>query len=365
MTATRILFVTPNFENNSLGRTYCLWLLAKELGWSTRIVGTVGASIWGPLKDSPFAADCFLPVEGTPGKQLKTLEDAAAWSDVVLAVKPLPTSLGVASTIVTSVPRPLMVDIDDPDIEYRTSWQPLRRRVRARVDGRHQELLRLGELARTLPRLVSNPVLADWYGGVVIPHVRPEGPVPTYRSDTETGPVTVRFVGSPRGHKGVDVLRRSVAALQDVGMRLEITADQPADAKPWEGWLGQTTFDAGQELVASADIVAIPSLAKSWAVAQLPAKLMDAMMAGRAVVASDVAPMRWALGGAGLLVPPGDAKALTAALRELCDPVRRQQLGTAAYAHALETFGVRSVAPAFAAEVASALAAFPRSAKTT
>ena len=32
MTPTRILLVTPNFENNSLGRTYCLCLLAKELG---------------------------------------------------------------------------------------------------------------------------------------------------------------------------------------------------------------------------------------------------------------------------------------------------------------------------------------------
>ena len=357
-----MLFVTPNFENNSLGRTYCLWLLAKELGWSARIVGTNGTSLWGPLRGSPFAADCTLLSDLSPTEQTQALEEAAAWSDVVLAVKPLPTSLGLAAKIVAKVPRPLMVDIDDPDIEYRTSWQPLRRRLRARLDGRYQELRRLGELARTLPRLVSNPVLADWYGGVVIPHVRPEGPVPTY---AEAGPATVRFVGSPRGHKGVDVLRRSVAALQDVGMRLEITAEAPADSKPWESWLGQTTFDVGQELVASADIVAIPSLARSWAVAQLPAKLMDAMMAGRAVVASDVAPMRWALADTGLLVPPGDVKALTNALRELCDPARRQELGTAAYSHALETFGVRSVAPTFAAEVASALGSFPRSAKTS
>jgi glycosyltransferase involved in cell wall biosynthesis len=365
VTPTRILFVTPNFGNNSLGRTYCLWLLAKELGWSTRVVGVNGTSIWGPMQGTPFASDCELLADLTPDEQKRALGELAEWSDVIVAVKPLPTSLGLAAKIVAAVPRPLLVDIDDPDIEYRTSWQPLRRRLRARLNGRYQELVGLGELARTLPRMVSNPVLQEWYGGLVIPHVRTEGPRPSPESYDSAGPVTVRFVGSPRGHKGVDVLRRSVAALRDLNVGLEITADPPPDAKPWEKWLGQTSFEVGQALVASADVIALPSLAKSWAVAQLPAKLMDAMMAGRAVVASDIAPLRWALAGNGLLVAPGDSRALAAALRELCDPVRRQELGSAAYAHAMETFGVRAVAPAFAAHVKAAIESGTNAARTS
>jgi glycosyltransferase involved in cell wall biosynthesis len=360
MTAVRLLIVTPNFDNNSLGRTYCLWLLAKELGWSTRVVGVQGDRVWGPLRDTPFAADCQVLTGSSPADRAAQLRSSVTWSDLVLAVKPLPTSLGLAAEITTSVPRPLMVDIDDPDLEYRLWWQPLRRRLRDFRSGRRRELIRLRNLTRTLPVLVSNPVLQDWYGGVVIPHVRPEAALPTYRAEL---PIVVRFVGSPRGHKGVDVLRRSVADLCELDVRLELTADPPPDAKPWEGWLGQTSFAAGQALVASADVVALPSLAQSWSVAQLPAKLMDAMMAGRAVVASDLAPIRWALAGNGLLVPPGDGPALTAALRELGDPARRQSLGMAAYQHALGAFGVRAVAPVFAAQVIAAIEAGSRAAK--
>ena len=51
---TRVLLVTPNFDNNSLGRTYCLWLLCRELGWSPRIVGVRGDRIWLPLAGSDF-----------------------------------------------------------------------------------------------------------------------------------------------------------------------------------------------------------------------------------------------------------------------------------------------------------------------
>jgi glycosyltransferase involved in cell wall biosynthesis len=348
----RLLLITPNFESNSLGRTYCLWLLARYLGWDIRVVGVAGASLWEPVRCGDFADSCTLLGHLGPPQQQQSLEKLALWSDVLIAVKPLPTSFGVASALATRTSRPLLVDIDDPDFEYRVTWQPLRRRIKDRVSGRRRELLRLRTLSTTVPVMVSNPVLQETYGGVIVPHVRHARSTLCY-SDTED--IVVRFVGTLHAHMGVELLRQSVATFRGQGIRLEVTGPAPKDAKPWESWLGVTSFERGQSLVASADVVVLPSLPRSWSLGQLPAKLVDAKMTGRPVIASDLAPIRWALGDTGLLIPPRDVDALSAALTVLRNPERRRELGSAAHRRAMELFDVRSVAPGFARYVSAAI----------
>jgi glycosyltransferase involved in cell wall biosynthesis len=343
VSAPRLVFVTPNFENNSLGRTWVLWSLARSLGWSTTVVGVKGTTLWAPLAESGFAADCVLADAETAPRAVQDAVDAA---DLVVAVKPLPTSFGVALAATERRGTPLLLDIDDPDLEVRTTWRPLRERLRHPLPpARRRELLRLGELARRTPRLVSNPELQRMYGGTVVPHVRE--PVAAPRTST-TGPPVVRFVGSVRAHKGVDVLRRAVAVGRGTGdLRLEVTADAPRDAAPWERWLGTTTVEQGAALVADADVIAVPSLDTAWSPAQLPAKLIDAMAAGRAIVASDTVPVAWALGGTGVLVPSGDVPALADALHHLRVPAVREALGDAALHRAATTFSTDAVAPVF------------------
>jgi glycosyltransferase involved in cell wall biosynthesis len=346
----RVAFLTPNFENNSLGRTYCLWLLARELGWETVVAGVKGTAVWSPLAGTAFAADCVVPDQAGLVAE-PAVRDAIAGADLVIAVKPLPTSFGLALRLAGDTP--LLLDIDDPDIEVRTVWRsPAERLRRPAFLGRQRELARLGRLARTVPRLVSNPVLEELYGGDVVPHVRPRSGAPEL--GTSDRPV-VRFVGSPRGHKGVDVLRRSVAALAPEGYSLEVTGPAPADATAWERWLGTTSLAEGERLVATADVVAIPSLPTAWSPAQLPAKLIDAMMHGRAIVASSTAPVAWALGTTGLLVPPGDERALRGALRRMKDPDARAEFGIAARERAVRRFSVDAVAPVFERAAVAAL----------
>ncbi len=349
----KLLFVTPNLAGNSLGRTHCLWLLAEHLGHESRIAAVKGTTVWTPLADTDFARRCVTFSDGRstvldsdplPGG----LVELADRADLLVAVKPVVSGFGVGLRLARRTGTPLLLDIDDPDHEVRTSALPRYEQVaRLVLRQAYRDQLKLPARIPGVPRAVSNPVLQARYGGVVIPHVRPPAEASSHVREDDR--IVVRFVGSARPHKGVDVLRAAVARLAARGYRLEVTADPPADPQPWESWLGTTSMRRGAELVASSDIVAIPSVDDAWSRAQLPAKLIDAMMAGVAVVASDVGPIRWALGGTGLVAPPSDVTRLTAALAALADPQVRDRLGRQARKRAHRMFSVGAVAPHYQA----------------
>ena len=82
------------------------------------------------------------------------------------------------------------------------------------------------------------------------------------------------------------------------------------------------------DLLAGADLFVMPSMEEG-----LPLALLEAMAAGKAIVATTVGGMPVALqDGAGILVAPGDAKALAAEIQELLSDRARAD---AASAHAL------------------------------
>ncbi len=92
------------------------------------------------------------------------------------------------------------------------------------------------------------------------------------------------------------------------------------------------------DLQALAEIFVMPSLWEG-----LPLAVLEAMLAGKAIIASDTGGIPEAItnGRDGILVPPGDRHALAAALRALLtDPVRRQELAKAALARGREEFTV-------------------------
>jgi len=96
------------------------------------------------------------------------------------------------------------------------------------------------------------------------------------------------------------------------------------------------------DLQALADIFAMPSLWEG-----LPLALLEAMVAGKAIVASATGGIPEAVvdGREGILVPPGDLDALASGLRTLLtDRVRRGALGVAAVARARQDFTVQVMA---------------------
>lgn len=344
----RITFLTESLENNSLGRTFSLWLLAQELGWQSEIVSSRGADVWAPLSGTEFADHCY---SVPPAEVSRTVHREC---DLLVACKPLEQSLGIALRVGAERRLPILVDIDDPDLEAMMRvGRPVQRAARAiRRPGRTLRDLRYRKEAVERPSIVSNPWLHARYGGTLIPHARVDQGSGDYSSTDRPGLV---FVGTNRTHKGVGVLREATARLQEIGFTLTVTDVPPHDAKSWEAWVGQTTLADGASLVKGADIVALPSLHTRQAEGQLPAKLIDAMLLGRAVVVTDVDPMPWAVGDTGLIVKAGSVDELTNALDQLRDPGLRRSLGIAARRRALAEFTVGPLSERFREACAGAV----------
>lgn len=86
----------------------------------------------------------------------------------------------------------------------------------------------------------------------------------------------------------------------------------------------------------------------------VPSKVFQGAAAGAAIVTSDTAPQRSALGQAAAFVPPGDAGALAETLRALAaDPVRLHRLRSDAYTRACQSFRPASVVAPLHALVAA------------
>jgi glycosyltransferase involved in cell wall biosynthesis len=100
-------------------------------------------------------------------------------------------------------------------------------------------------------------------------------------------------------------------------------------------------------LQAAADVFAMPSLWEG-----LPIALLEAMHAGTAIVASEVSGIPEAIvsGEHGVLVPPGDSRALASALAELlASPAQRARLAAAARVRAEREFSVQAMADRYEA----------------
>ncbi|MGW6910453.1 DUF3492 domain-containing protein [Streptomyces sp. NPDC054940] len=105
----------------------------------------------------------------------------------------------------------------------------------------------------------------------------------------------------------------------------------------------------GPEIPALADAHALGAVTVLSSVVEgFPIGLVEAMLCGRATVSTDVGAVVEVIGGTGLVVPPRNPRALAeACVALLRDPERRERLGAAARARALELFTVEQNITAF------------------
>ncbi|HMG43704.1 MAG TPA: glycosyltransferase family 4 protein [Acidimicrobiales bacterium] len=159
------------------------------------------------------------------------------------------------------------------------------------------------------------------------------------------GEPVVTYLGALSPEKQVDTAIRAVAALPDVHL---LVAGGGPDRAALESLAEATApgrvhfagpVDGPREALAAGDAVILPSRTEG-----MPGVLIEAGLTGRAAVASDVGgiPEIVRAGETGLLAPPGDVEAFTAALRTVLADA--EPFGKAAHQHCVDHFDIAVVA---------------------
>lgn len=230
---------------------------------------------------------------------------------------------------------------------YRSFWGQARPALRRAIGGMFGASRKVIVLGRVWADFVAESIPGTAGRIACLPNAVPR-PAASAGSRHD-GQVHVLFLGRVGAAKGVPQLVSALAAIADLGWTATIAGDGEVDATRARvaelgladrirvtGWAGPAEAEA---LLAAADILCLPSLEEN-----LPLSVIEGMAAGLAVVATPVGavPDIIADGATGLLVPPGDAEALAAALRGLiADPALRQRLGAAAMAFHRERLDIR------------------------
>jgi glycosyltransferase involved in cell wall biosynthesis len=212
---------------------------------------------------------------------------------------------------------------------------------------------------------VSQTVAAQLRSDLLLParHVRvipngipavPDVPL-TLRAELglEAHAVLIVSVGSLYGVKGhADLVRALATVVAEVTRPVHLAI---AGRGPEESSVASLAASLGvahrvhllglradvSNVLRSADLFALPSRSEA-----LPLALLEAMSAGRPIVATDVGDVAALLqhGAAGLVTPPGDLTALASAMRQLIEePLLAEQLAGRARAIARESYDIQGM----------------------
>jgi glycosyltransferase involved in cell wall biosynthesis len=352
----RVTIVAFDLSDNATGRADLLARLLASRHDVTVVGPRFGPCLWPPVSQGPIAyravAGSRYPAFVRAIPRLVRLIDG----ELIVASKPRPSSYGLALLARAGRRRPLLLDIDDWELGffYRSG-------LAGRI-GRWLNVSNPNGLGWTwlMERMVgaadavtvASRFLERRFGGTLIPHVRDTEAWNPARFDGGAlrhslgveGAKLVMFLGTPRGHKGVDDLVDAVAALGP-GVVLALVGVEPESEKAtrWRSRgvrvVGRVPFDDLPRHLVAADVVAIPQRATPDTLGQVPAKLFDAMALARPIVSTSVSMIPEILGGSGLVVPPGDVRALADAIRRLLDdPAKAARLGRLARERCQERF---------------------------
>ncbi len=373
----KITILASDLAANSAGRAVLLaQVLARE--HNVKVVGPRFAKeVWKPI------ANANVTIRAVPGEAFPRFIScgtkilAQADGDVLIACKPRFPSFGLALAAKAIRGQPIILDIDDDELAMTLPGASARLSSKLRDPS--------GYLYTRLANFLSDRAdgyfcIAERYrmkfGGVIVPHGRDVDVVdpekfdrPDIRMQMGFSPLdtVIGFVGTPRPHKGVDMILAAMQLLRRPDIKLLIVGARENDE-----YVGVLRNRFAQSMVvmpeqpvekmpyflSAVDVVVLPQRDTSAAHGQVPAKLFDAMAMAKPIVASAVGAIPGYLDECGIVVPPENVAALATAIASVIDDRDlARSLGAKARAKCVERYSFDAMRGAMNAEIERVLRA--------
>lgn len=332
----KVSILSPTLCKGGVDRAYLLGQVLQKLNFDVKIYGFLfGGKIY-PLPPAN------MPVDSVPGGTYPQLFARAGQllhkidGDIIYAVKPKPTSFGVALLKKLGAGRPAILDIDDWELswhggdewQYRPGLKQLARDILkkdgALRDASHPVYLKWMEklVSRADAITADTKFLLDRFGGTYLPNGKDTSLFDPDRYDPDASRVkyglagcrVLMFPGAPRPHKGLEDVLMALDLLNQSDLRLVIVGGNPYDdyddklIERWGRWIVKLPeMPVGQmpEIVAAAHAVVVPQRDTVTAAAQFPIKLTEGMAMAKPVLATRVGDIPEILGETGYLAEPG------------------------------------------------------------
>ncbi|MEP0872186.1 glycosyltransferase family 4 protein [Trichocoleus desertorum AS-A10] len=372
----KISVITPDLSGGGVTRAYLLSQVLQKLDYDVEVVGFLfGPSIYpNPPIGLPVHAfpGCNYPRLLSPAKQLLDQVNG----DIIYAIKPRPTSFGMALLKQLFSKRPVVLDIDDWELSwyggdkwaYRPTVKQLARDV-LKPEGalrqpEHPLYLKWSEnlVSRANAITVDTQFLQDRFGGTYLPNGKDTALFDPEKYDLETsreryglsGYRVLMFPGTPRPHKGLEDVLLALEMLNEPDLRLVMVGGRRPDdydrqlVERWGQWIIQLPrypVEQMPEIVAAAHVVVVPQRDTPTAKAQFPLKLTDGMAMAKPILSTKVGDIPTILAGVGYLVEPNSPEQIAEQLRAIFqDWESACQLGLKARQKCIEHYSTDAMA---------------------
>jgi glycosyltransferase involved in cell wall biosynthesis len=359
-------------------RTFLLAQAIELLGYEVEVAGFVfGDEPPDPTRWKTIA----VPGRNYPGfiPSARTLLRQVS-GDILYALRPKPTTLGLALWRKALTGCPVILDIDDWEMswhggeawQYRPSWKQLARDI-LKPDG----ALRFPDCpvylkwmeqqaARADAITVHTQFLQTRFGGVYVPNGKdthlfdPQ----SYNRDISRqkygleGYRVLMFPGAPRPYKGIEDVLVAMDHLNWPDLRLAIVGGSPYDdydrqlLDRWGRWIIKLPkFPSAQmpEVVAAAHVIVVPQRDTPAAQAQFPLKLTDGMAMGKPILATRVGDIPGIVKDTGFLVDASAPEQIAIAIERIFEDFSAAEArGMQARERCIQQYSIEAMAAAIA-----------------
>jgi glycosyltransferase involved in cell wall biosynthesis len=332
----KIAVLAPDLSGGGGTRVYLIAQVLQKLDYDVTVYGCLFGEKLYPLPPAELKVQwvkgCPYPQFFTSIRQLLKKIDG----DILYAVKPRPSSLGIALLKCLQSKKSLILDIDDwemswfggDDWHYRPSPKQLARDLFDKTGAlRNPEYpVYLQWMEKLIPQAdaltVNTRFLQARFGGTYLPSGKDIHLFDPQKYDPQVcrekyglGNYRVlMFPGTARPHKGLEDVLAALDKLNQPDLRLVIVGGRnigdgyidklTEQGQQWLIKLPQQPLEKMPEVVAAAHVIVVPQRDNPTANAQFPIKLTDAMAMAKPILSTKVGDIPEILGNSGYLVEP-------------------------------------------------------------